>query len=336
MKMTRRELLPMISSLVSYGVFANIQEVIKTRRISNRNKLPAGVLTAVLTPLNKKLNADNAELINHINWLLKRGNDGIGLLGSTGEANSFSVDERLQILEGVLDGGIPSNKLLIGTGCCAITDTATLTRHAHLHGVGGILLLPPFYYKKINDLGLESYVDDLLNRVGENDVEIYLYHFPQLSGVSFSLKLVERLVSKYPKNIIGMKDSGGDWTHMETILKEIPNFRLYTGNEKFLLPLLESGGQGCISGNANFTSPEIAAVYNAWKKAGGEKEQVRVTQLRDVFDTYPAIGTLKYLYAKWSGNADWLNVRPPNVILTSEEGLIIEQKLQEINYSNPF
>ncbi|MDP3244973.1 MAG: dihydrodipicolinate synthase family protein, partial [bacterium] len=90
-----------------------------------------GILSAVLTPLNKKLNADNAELINHINWLLKRGNDGIGLLGSTGEANSFSINERLQILEAVIDGGIPSNKLLVGTGCCAICVFRTiLTPHS--------------------------------------------------------------------------------------------------------------------------------------------------------------------------------------------------------------
>jgi len=304
--------------------------------MSNDIKLPDGVLSAVLTPLDSNLNADYAHLVNHIKWLLKRGNNGIGLLGTTGEANSFSVDERLQILEAVLNGDIPSGKLIVGTGCCAITDTVTLTRHAHSHGVAGILLLPPFYYKKINDAGLETYMAKLFDRVGENNVQIYLYHFPQLTGVPFSVRLVERLVSKYPNNIIGMKDSGGDWSHMQEILKAIPGFRLYTGNEKFLLSVLKAGGSGCISANANFTSPEAAAVYEAWKKGSGEKEQTRLSMLRDVLDEYPSIGTLKYILAKWSGVKDWLNVRPPNVIVTAEEGFQIEQKLKEINYFKTF
>lgn len=184
---------------------------------------------------------------NHIKWLLKRGNNGICLLGTTGEANSFGVDERLRILEAVLNGGIPADKLIVGTGCCAITDTVTLTRHAHSHGVAGILLLPPFYYKTIADAGLETYMAKLFDRVGENKVQIYLYHFLQLSGLPFSVSLVEKLVSKYPDNIIGLKDSGGEWSHMEQLLKAIPGFRLYTGNEKFLLSVLKAGGAGCIS-----------------------------------------------------------------------------------------
>ncbi|HET6766832.1 MAG TPA: dihydrodipicolinate synthase family protein [Chitinophagaceae bacterium] len=334
--MTRREVLTIASSLIASGIIANINPTNTPKSMTSNNKLPDGVLSAVLTPLDNHLNADHSRLINHIKWLLKRGNNGIGLLGTTGEANSFSVGERLKILEAVLDGGIPSDKLIVGTGCCAITDTVTLTRHAQSHGVAGILLLPPFYYKKINDAGLETYMAKFFDGVGDNNVQICLYHFPQLAGVPFSVSLVERLVSKYPKNIIGLKDSGGDWSHMEQLLKAIPGFRLYTGNEKFLLPVLKAGGAGCISANANFTSPEAAAVYEAWKKGRGEKEQARLSMLRDALDTYPSIGTLKYIFAKWSGVKDWLNVRPPNAILTDEEGSRIEQKLKEINYYKTF
>ena len=334
--MTRREVLTILTSLITSGIIANNNLPNKAKQMLNKNKLPGGVLTAVLTPLDSQLNADYGHLVDHIQWLLKRGNDGIGLLGTTGEANSFSVGEREQILEAVLGGGIPADKLIVGTGCCALPDTVALTRHAQAHSVAGILLLPPFYYKKINDAGLETYMTRLLDNVGENNLQIYLYHFPQLTGVPFTVRLVERLVSKYPDNIIGMKDSGGDWPHMEEILKAIPGFRLYTGNEKFLLPVLKAGGAGCISANANFTSPELAAAYQAWKKGSGEKEQARLTMLRDVLDTYPSIGTLKYMLAKWSGEKNWLNVRPPNTILTEEEGLMIEKKLKEINYSGTF
>ncbi len=302
----------------------------------NDNKLPDGVLSATLTPLDSDLNTDHAHLVKHIKWLLSRGNNGIVLSGTTGEANSFSVDERKQMLDAVLNGGIAPGKLLVGTGCSAITDTVTLSRHAHSKGVGGILLLPPFYYKQVNDVGLETYIARLLERIGENKIQIYLYHIPQFSGVPYTVSLVERLVSKYPDNIIGMKDSGGDWFHMEQILKAIPGFRLYAGSEKFLLPVLKAGGVGCISASANLTSPEVAAVYEAWKKGGGEKEQTRASILRGALEMYPSVGTLKYIFAKLSGQKDWLNIRPPNVILTEEEGLQIEQKLRELDYFRPF
>ena len=150
MAMTRREALTVISSLITSGIIANNIISNTTKPMLNNNKLPDGVLTAVLTPFDSQLNADYDHLLRHIKWLLKRGNDGIALLGTTGEANSFSVGERLQILEAVLDGGIHPGKLIVGTGCCSLPDTVTLSRHAHSHGVAGILLLPPFYYKKIN------------------------------------------------------------------------------------------------------------------------------------------------------------------------------------------
>jgi 4-hydroxy-tetrahydrodipicolinate synthase len=302
----------------------------------NEKKLPDGVLSAVLTPLDGNLNADFDRLIDHINWLLQRGNNAIGLLGTTGEANSFSVDERMEILEAVLEGGIAQDKLLVGTGCCSIPDTVNLTRHAYSHGVAAVLLLPPFYYKKVNDIGLQTYFATILDRVGENELKIYLYHFPQLTGVPYTIKLVETLVSKYSQNIIGMKDSGGDWSHMEEILKAIPGFRLYAGSEKFLLSALNAGGAGCISASANLTSREAADVYEAWKRGGGEKEQARLSLLREALEMYPTIGTLKYIFARLSGNKDWLNLRPPNSILTEEEGFQVEQRLKDLDYLKPF
>jgi 4-hydroxy-tetrahydrodipicolinate synthase len=333
--MTRREALTIISSLVAGEILAN-KTINAMKRNSLDRKLPGGVLTAALTPLDKDLNCHYAQLVIHLQWLLKRGNDGITLLGTTGEANSFSVDERKRILDAVIGAGIPPDKLLVGTGCCSVTDTAMLTRHAWSHNVGGILLLPPFYYKNISDTGLETYISALLDKVGENKIEIYLYHFPQLTGVPFTTKFTERIVSKYQENIVGMKDSGGDWSHMEEVITAIPGFRLYTGNEKFLLPMLKAGGAGCISASANLTSPEAAVVYEAWKNGGGEKEQDRLSMLREVLESYPAIGTLKYVFAKLSGNKDWLNVRPPNVIISSDEGLQIKQKLKEMEYFKAF
>ena len=130
-----------------------------------------------------------------------------------------------------------------------------------------------------------------------------------------------------------MKDSGGDWSHMEEVLKAIPGFRLYTGSEKFLLSTLQAGGAGCISASANLTSPEVALVYEAWKKGAGEQEQARLSKLREALEMYPSIGTLKYIFARLSANKDWLNIRPPNTVLTEKEGFQVEQKLKELDYN---
>jgi 4-hydroxy-tetrahydrodipicolinate synthase len=220
----------------------------------------------VLTPQDPHLDVAYSRLVSHINWLLQRGNNGIGILGTTGEANSFSVDERMRILEAVLDAGIPADKLLVGTGCyCDYRYCNSYPPRSVAPGRWNSFIASIFITKILVIAGLESYFAELLDRVGENKIEIYLYHFPQLTGVPFMLSFIERLVSKYPDQIVGMKDSGGDWSHMEEIMRELPGFRLYTGNEKFLLPTLKAGGSGCISASANYTSPEVALVYEAWK-----------------------------------------------------------------------
>lgn len=338
MDITRREALTAFASLIASTALPAtdiipVTGIRKNKAYSIESKLPAGVVTAAMTPLDKNLNPDYPMLIKHLKWLFAQGNDGIALLGTTGEANSFSADERIRILDKVIEGGIPAGKLLVGTGCTSITDTVTLTRHAVKNNVGGILLLPPFYYKAVTDSALQTYMSMVIDKVGDQNIQIYLYHYPLLSGLPFSTSLVEKLVAKYPRNIVGMKDSGGDWKHMEEVLKAIPGFRLYTGNEKYLLDTLKAGGVGTISASTNLISPEAAAVYGAWLKGGGEQQQPRLTVLRDTLAGFPFIGSLKYIFAKWSGQESWLNVRPPNSIITTDEGKRMEQKLKDVSYS---
>lgn len=294
--------------------------------------LPSGVFTAALTPLDRDLNPDHAHLIAHLKWLLSRGNDGIALLGTTGEANSFSVDERIRIIDAVADAGIPTNKLMIGTGCCSLTDTAILTRHAHACRAGGILLLPPFYYKGVKEAGLEAYVDRLLDWVGQDDMQIYLYHFPRLSGVPWPTPLVEKLVYKYPQQIVGMKDSGGEWAHTEEVLKALPKFRVYAGSERFLLATLKAGGVGCISATTNLTSLQAHAVKENWLTEDGEQAQETLSALRTAFDGYPFVGALKFMFQYYTGDTSWGHVRPPNQLISNDEGHALIEKLKQLNF----
>jgi 4-hydroxy-tetrahydrodipicolinate synthase len=212
---------------------------------------------------------------------------------------------------------------MLGTGCCSYVDTVRLTRHAVALGIKSILLLPPFYYKQIEDEGLLHYFSRVIEQVGEDDLEIYLYHFPKMTGLHFSSALLEKLLMRYPRNFVGMKDSGGDFNHMKSICKDFPGFKLFAGTEKYLLDVLKLGGAGCISATANVTVTKCMDVYNQWQSAEAETLQATLTAQRNIFEGLPFIGILKQYMAHLSGNPQWLHVRPPN-------GLVPEIELKRV------
>ena len=177
------------------------------------------VLTASLTPLDQGLNIDGDHLAHHVQWLLRRGASGVVLMGTTGEANSFSTSERMTALEAVVSSGVDPGKLIVGTGCCALTDTVDLTSHALGAGVHRILVLPPFYYKQVSEDGLFAAYDYLLQSVGNDEMKVYFYHFPKMSAIPISVALVERLIQVYPGSIAGFKDSSGDWSHISAMIR---------------------------------------------------------------------------------------------------------------------
>ena len=281
--------------------------------------LPDGVYAASLTPQHDDLSVDHERLVAHGRWLLDNGCDGIVLFGTTGEANSFSVAERMAALDAVVDAGIPAHRLLVGTGCCAVPDTVTLTRHAVEHGAGGVLVLPPFYYKNVPDDGVFAAFDRVIQQVGEARLQIYLYHFPQMSTVPFSDAVIERLLSAYPDTIVGMKDSTGDWMHMKHVVEAFPGFRVFSGTEQYLLDMLEAGGAGSISSTANVTCPLAGDLFARWQTEDMRPLQRRLTTMRGDIEVYPVVPALKRIVAERTGQADWLNLRPPLTPLADDE-----------------
>ncbi len=295
------------------------------------SQLPNGVITASLTPLHQDLSINHEALVSHCHWLLGRGNDAICFMGTTGEANSFSVNERRNALDAVIDGGPAPEKLIVGTGCCALTDTIKLTQHAVQYGVGGILLLPPFYYKNVSDDGIVDFFRHLLDAVGEQGLKIYLYQFPQMTGVPYSLDLTNRLVEEFSDVVIGMKNSSGDLPAMLEILNQIPGFKLYAGTEAYLLDVLKAGGAGCISATTNATSELAAEVYRIW--SNGEEayeQQAELTNARKAFEGIPFASSLKYMFSKWQENSGWQNLRPPNVSLSADQEELVRERLSKI------
>jgi len=283
---------------------------------------PKGVLAAVLTPMDGDFSPDHAAFAAHCQRLLAAGCHGLSVFGTTGEANSLSVDERLAALEALLESGVPAGALLPGTGSCALTDTVRLSRAALEAGTNGVLVLPPFYYKNVGDDGLFRYFAEVIERVGDDRLRLYLYHIPRMTGIDLGLPLISRLIEAYPGVIAGTKDSSGDRERITTLCGEFPGFSVLAGTETLLLETLRSGGEGCISATVNVTSRLARLVHDAHaaeRDDEAEALQERLSQLRGSIEAYPVIPALKVLMADLTGDEAWRNLRPPLSELDAEQ-----------------
>jgi 4-hydroxy-tetrahydrodipicolinate synthase len=278
-----------------------------------------GVYAAVLTPLTEALEPNLPAFLAHSRWLLANGCDGLAPLGTTGEANSLSVAQRLAIVEASAAGGLPMAKCIIGAGSCALADAVAVTRAIVAAGGGGALLLPPFYYKNPSEDGLFAFFSEVVQRVGDSRLRLYLYHFPQLSTVPITIPLIERLKSAYGEVVAGLKDSSGDWSNTAALLDAFPGFGVFSGSEEFLLSNLRKGGVGCISASTNVTAPLARPVYAGWSSPEAEGLQKELTEARLVLQSYPMQAALKEVVAARTGDAAWRNLLPPNRALSAQQ-----------------
>ena len=272
-----------------------------------------GVLAAALTPMTADLAPDLPAMLAHFRWLLGRGCDGLAILGTTGEANSFSVAERLSIIDAVGESGLPKDRLMVGTGTCAEPDTLELTRAARAAGIGSVLMLPPFYYKGVTDRGLAESFARIIDRVADGGLRVILYHFPAMTGVPITVGAIELLRRDHPGVVVGLKDSSGDLGNMTSLLEAFPGFGVYAGTERYLLPVLRAGGPGCISATANVTSPMASGVFRAHERSDDDADarQERLAAVRRVLDRFPLVAALKEAMATITGEPGWRAMRPP-------------------------
>ncbi len=284
------------------------------------NALFGGVNAAVLTPMNADLSVDIERMTKHCRWLLANGCNGLGILGTTGEANSLGINERLAVMEKLVAHGISPAKLLPGTGTTALTDTVLLTRRAAELGCRGALLLPPFYYKNPSDDGLFAYFSEVIQRTG-GDIKLYLYHFPQQAVVGFGLELIGRLLQAFPGVVKGIKDSSGDFNNSRAYAEHFAaqGFEVYAGDDSLLLPLLKAGGAGCITAASNVNCAVGAKVYASWQTTAGEQAQLTLAATRKAVTSVPLIPGLKALVARNTGDPAWTCIRPPHLPLTTEQ-----------------
>lgn len=295
----------------------------------------SGVLCPVVTPFTKQLEPDADRLTRQCQWLLSQ-NVGLAVFGTNSEANSLSTEEKIDLLDRLVDAGIDTSRMMPGTGCCALTDSVRLTAHAAKLGCAGTLMLPPFYYKGVSDDGLYASYSEVIQRVGSDALKIYLYHIPPIAQVGITLDLIERLVTEYPDTVVGIKDSSGDWDNTNAMLDRAwDNFAVFAGSESFLLATLRGGGAGCISATANINPAAIDRLFLNWKAEQADELQQGLDEIRDIAMTYPMIPALKAIVAHFGKDEEWRRLRPPLVMLPDEDRDTLVATLEAKGFEMP-
>jgi len=284
---------------------------------------PTGVFSAACTPLRADLTPDHAALSVHCKQLLTDGCDGVALLGTTGEANSFSAAERMAMLDAVIENGIAPDRLLPGTGVASFMETVELTRHALSLGIQTVVMLPPFYYKNVSDDGLFAAYAAIVERVADPRLRVVLYHIPMFSAVPIPIPVIARLRDAFPGTFTGLKDSSGDLANMKALVDAFPGFAVLAGADPLMLPLLRHGGAGCITAASNLVASDLAFIYRHFADPAQadavEQAQAQAVAARNRVSVLPQLPSIKALLAQKTGNPDWALVRPPLLKLTEEE-----------------
>jgi 4-hydroxy-tetrahydrodipicolinate synthase len=288
-----------------------------------------GVIVPLLTPFNDDLSIAGDLYVEHAHRLFAQGCAGIAPFGTTGEALSVGIDERIAAIRSLVDSGIDPERIIAGTGLSNVADTARLSRACLDLGCAGVMTLPPFYYKAVTEEGLYRYFERLLAAIG-SDARVYLYHIPPIAIVGIPPGLAARLHAAFPDNFVGIKDSSGDWSNTEALL-EIEGLVVYPGSEMPLIDALELGAPGCISATANLNAHAIAEVVNLYDSAdlsAAQEAHAIVKRFRKALEQHGPIPAQKRLLAIASGDARWANVRPPLLPMAEQDGLALAKALR--------
>ena len=295
-----------------------------------------GVLSPVVTPFDGSMKPDAERFTQHCQWLLDSG-VGLAVFGTNSEANSLSVGEKRSLLDHLVKAGLPSSRMMPGTGACSTTDAVELTQAAVQHGCAGVLMLPPFYYKGVSDEGLFRFYSEVIQKVGDDRLRIYLYHIPPVANVAITYTLIERLLKEYPGTIAGIKDSSGDWDNTNGMLEQFQpeGFDVFAGSESFLLATLRAGGAGCISATANVNPAAINQLFETYQNEDADQQQGQLDAVRDQYKHYVMISALKATIAHHRNDEAWMRVRAPLTEVTEDQSNKLVKDLADVGYSIP-
>jgi 4-hydroxy-tetrahydrodipicolinate synthase len=295
-----------------------------------------GIWPALLTPLNADLSIDHGRLAAHCKTLLASGCNGVTPFGTTGEGPSFSMAERKHTLDQLIKNGVPAAQIMVSTSCAALPETLALTRHAVSAGVHGCLMLPPFFIKGVTDEGIIDcyrYVIDGMADAGLLDeLGLYLYHIPQVSGVGLSHHVISMLKKMYPDTILGIKDSQCDTAHSVALADAfMKDLTVYVGYEPDLPEMGRRGSTGTISGLANFMPRLVSRLVTQPDAPVTTGERDQVLDLLAKLQHHSLVPALKGIMAALTGEDAWLRVRAPLVALTPDQFEALEKTVRAFN-----
>ena len=296
------------------------------------NSPKTGIYTASLTPFTASYEPEIPALISHVQWLLENGADGVALLGSTGEANSMTLEQRQAIIE-QSTRKLPADRLLIGTGSCALQDAIKLTKVSIDSGVYAVLVLPPFYYKPQSEESIIRFYSELIAAVNDSRLRIIFYNFPKFTGYNFDHNVIRKMKQRFGEIAAGIKDSSGNWENMSGVAQNVSDFMVYSGTETFLLETLLNGGAGCITATANLIATECQQVFQAWENERHEdakQKQNILTSLRKAFEIYPFVSGLKSIFADQKDSNEWEHMMPPFDGLMKDQLHELKEKIKDL------
>jgi 4-hydroxy-tetrahydrodipicolinate synthase len=295
-----------------------------------------GIFSPVLTPFGRDRMPDATRFVRHCRWLLEQ-DVGLAVFGTNSEAASLAMKEKRALLDALLEAGLPAGRMMPGTGACALPEAIELTRHAVQAGCGGVLMLPPFYYKGVSDEGVYRAFATVIDAVADERLRVYLYHIPPVSQVPISLAVIDRLLKAYPRAIAGVKDSSGDWKNTAAMIEQFKprGFDVFAGSETFLLANMRAGGAGCITATGNVNPGAMVDLYRTWREEGADAKQATLDATRAVFAKFPMIPAMKAAIAWKTAREDWSLVRPPLVELDRAQRDALEQGLAAVGFQMP-
>ena len=288
-----------------------------------------GVIAAVATAVEQSGEPDCARSTALARYLLDNGCDGLNVLGTTGEATSFSLEQRKRVMTAYRDAGLPLGRLMVGTGAAAIADAVALTRHAAELGFAGALLLPPFYYKGVPDDGLANYVAMIVAATAAKPIPIYLYHFPSQSGLPWRVDLIARLLASHGRRIVGLKDSSGDMVFARATAAVSADFKVFPSTEAVLIEARSGAFAGCISATANLNADLCA---QAWRNGDAAALNAAVA-IRKLFDGRQLVSGVKALLAHIHRDPKWAEVQPPLATFGSADRAAVVAGYDEVRAS---
>jgi len=274
-----------------------------------------GVYSAALTPINEDLSINKKLYLEHCQYLMKQGHDGLAIFGTTGEANSFSIKEKCKAIDFLLSNNIDPQLLIPGTGSSSVEDAIQLTKFAEKHKTRAVLLQPPFYYKNVSDEGILNYFRKIIESVGSSDFHYLLYNIPQTTSVEINFNIIETLLKLYPNNIVGIKDSSGNTDSMLKTVKYFENLALFCGHDSLALHICKRGGAGAITAGTNISGKLLSFIINNKNKdkeiKGFNNYQTLLEQIRETITSEEPISVMKAYFSVINDIPEWNNLMPP-------------------------